>query len=136
MMRRHAPRAMPSPMPTAQTLDRFIALVEAGEFLQAIEDFYAPEATMQENFHPPRAGKPALLAQERQTLARTRRVTARRLGPVFVQDDRVVIRWRFEFENLEGRVSVLEELAYQHWQGEQIVQEQFFYDPAQLKVAA
>jgi hypothetical protein len=26
-----------------------------------------------------------------------------------------------------------EELAYQRWEGEQIVQEQFFYDPVQFK---
>lgn len=26
----------------------------------------------------------------------------------------------------------MEELAYQRWEGEQIVEEQFFYDPAQM----
>jgi hypothetical protein len=52
--------------------------------------------------------------------------------PVFVSGDRVVIRWRFRFEWLDGTVTAMEELAYQRWDGERIAEETFFYDPAQL----
>ena len=45
--------------------------------------------------------------------------------------DRVVVRWIFEFEWLDGTFTRMEELAYQRWAGERIVEEQFFYDPAQ-----
>jgi hypothetical protein len=40
-------------------------------------------------------------------------------------------RWVFRFESQDGTVTEMVELAYQRWQGEQIAQEQFFYDPAQ-----
>ena len=46
--------------------------------------------------------------------------------------DRVVIRWIFEFDWLDGSATRMEELAYQRWEGDRIAEEQFFYDPAQL----
>ena len=52
--------------------------------------------------------------------------------PVFVHGDRVVIRWIFRFEWLDGTVTRMEELAYQRWEGERVAEEEFFYDPAQL----
>jgi hypothetical protein len=51
---------------------------------------------------------------------------------VFVSGDNVVIRWIFHFEWLDGSVTHIEELAYQRWEGEQIAEETFFYDPAQM----
>jgi hypothetical protein len=36
------------------------------------------------------------------------------------------------FEWLDGTVTHMEELAYQRWKGDKIVQETFFYDPAQV----
>lgn len=119
-------------MPSPQTLERFVALVENADFLQAMEEFYAEHASMQENFRPPRVGKAALLEHERKTLANTRQVRTTRIGPVLVNGDFVVIRWRFDFEGMDGKVATIEELAYQRWQGEQIVEEQFFYDPGQM----
>jgi len=120
-------------MPSPATLSRFVAMVERGEFLPAIEAFYAPNATMQENFSAPRVGKAALLANERKVLVGTRTVTSACVGPILVNGDVVVIRWLFHFTGNDGRVLRIEELAYQRWEGEQIVQEQFFYDPAQMK---
>ena len=123
-------------MPLQATLSRFVSMVEDGEFLKAIEEFYAPSASMQENNLPPRVGKAALLANERKVLEGTRSVTSKCVGPVFVSGDRVVIRWLFHFESTTGKVARIEELAYQRWLGEQIVEEQFFYDPAQMKAAS
>lgn len=119
-------------MPQRDTLERFVALVEAGRFLEAMEDFYAADATMQENEQPPRVGKPALLAAERKTLGGVKRVTAQCVRPLLVDGDHVVVRWRFEFENLDGRMRRVDELALQRWRGEKIVEEKFFYDPAQM----
>jgi ketosteroid isomerase-like protein len=51
---------------------------------------------------------------------------------VFVNGDKVVIRWIFRFERLDGSIVQMEELAYQRWEGERIAEEEFFYDPAQL----
>lgn len=119
-------------MPSAETLARFIARVEQNAHVEAIEEFYRPEASMQENMNAPRLGRDALVANERRVLGTTKTVQSRCVGPVFVSGDLVVIRWHFRFEAHDGTVRELEELSYQQWQGEQVLREQFFYDPAQF----
>jgi hypothetical protein len=119
-------------MPSAQTLERFIARVESNAHVEAIEEFYTEAATMRENLAAPRVGRATLMAQERATLARVRSVHSRCVRPVLVNGDTVVVRWVFRFEGHDGRVRELEELAWQRWEGERIAEETFFYDPAQL----
>lgn len=120
-------------MPSADTLARFIARVEEGAHVEAIEEYYTPDASMQENGKAPRVGRAVLVENERKALAGMRSIRSRCIQPVFVNGDHVVIRWVFEIEALAGGVRRLEELAYQRWQGERIVEEKFFYDPAQLQ---
>ena len=119
-------------MPTAETLERFIALVERNAHVEAIEAFYAPNASMQENQSAPRLGRENHMANERRVLAKAKAVSSTCVRPVFVNGDRVVIRWIFRFEWIDGTVTRMEELAYQRWEADRIVEETFFYDPAQL----
>src|SRR4051794_22235683 len=51
-------------MPSPEVLDRFIATVEANAHVEAIEAFYAPDASMQENELPPRSSRDVLVAHE------------------------------------------------------------------------
>ena len=119
-------------MPTTETLERFIALVEKNAHIEAVEGFYTPNASMQENRSAPRVGRDAHVANERRVLAKAKALTSSCVRPVFVDGDKVVIRWIFRFEWLDGTVTRMEELAYQRWEGERIAEETFFYDPAQL----
>jgi hypothetical protein len=118
-------------MPTSETLERFIARVEENAHAEAIEEFYTVGASMQENQSAPRVGRDALVANERKVLARSKTLFSKCVRPVFLNGDRVVIRWIFRFEWLDGMVTAMEELAYQRWEGERIAEETFFYDPAQ-----
>lgn len=119
-------------MPTQQTLERFIARVESNAHAEAIAEFYTENASMQENRSPPRVGRDALIANERKVLSRAKSLTSKCVRPVFSNGNRVVIRWVFTFEWLDGSRSEVEELAYQRWEGERIAEETFFYDPAQM----
>lgn len=119
-------------MPSADTLERFIALVEQNLHVEAVEGFYTADASMQENQSAPRVGRESHVANERRVLSKAKAVTSRCIRPVLVNGDHVVIRWVFRFEWLDGSVTQMEELAYQRWEGERIAQETFFYDPAQL----
>jgi hypothetical protein len=119
-------------MPSAEVLERFIARVESNDHVGAIEQFYAPSASMQENEMPPRIGRDALVVGERKALARVRSVRSRCVRPVFVNADYVVIRWVFEFEGFDGTGTRMDELAYQRWDGDRIVEEKFFYDSRQV----
>ena len=119
-------------MPTAQTLERFIARVESNAHAEAIEEFYTESATMRENMKPPRGPRSALVENERRVLAKAKSVQSRCVRPVFVSGDRVVIRWIFRFVYEDDSTTELEELAYQRWEGERVAEEQFFYDPVQF----
>ena len=118
-------------MPTAETLERFIARVESNAHDVACEEFYTEDSSMQENQAAPRVGRDAHVANERRVLARAKSVTSTCVRPVLVNGDHVVIRWIFRFEWLDGSVTRMEELAWQRWEGERIAEETFFYDPAQ-----
>jgi len=120
-------------MPTPTTLERFVAMVESNAHAEAIEAFYTPDASMRENQGEPRGGRDVLVANERRVLAKARTVVSECVRPVFVHGDKVVVRWRFRFEWLDGTTTAMEELAYQRWEGERIAEEMFFYDPAQLR---
>jgi hypothetical protein len=119
-------------MPSSEALERFIARVESNAHTEAIEEFYAPNASMRENNAAPRVGRDNLVAHERKVLSRAKSVRSRCVRPVFVNSEFVIVRWIFEFEYHDGRRTRLEELASQRWEGDRIVEEQFFYDPAQL----
>lgn len=105
-------------------------MVEGGAFVQAIEDFYHPDASMQENTSPPRTGRDTLVAYEKAVLARFKSVRALPAKALLIDGDRVVIHWVFEMTDAAGSVLRLDELALQDWNGERIAREQFFYDPA------
>lgn len=120
-------------MPSPATLERFIARVEQNKHVEAIAEFYTDEASMQENLGEPRVGRALLMEGEARVMARARAVKSECVRPVLVNGDHVVIRWIFNFEWLDGSRGRIEELAWQRWQGEQIAQETFFYDPAQRR---
>ncbi len=94
--------------------------------------FYAEEATMRENMAQPRSGKPALIQHEQDALAGVKNLQAKCIRPFFIEGDFVVIRWLFEIEDIKGKRFKFEELSHQRWVGQQIMEEQFFYDPSQL----
>lgn len=119
-------------MPSAATLEAFVARVESNAHVEAIRDFYTETASMRENHRPPRIGRDVLMANESKMMDRVASVRSECVRPVFVNGDRVVIRWIFEFVFKDGKSMRIEELAYQRWEGQRIAEEQFFYDPGQM----
>ena len=120
-------------MPSRERVMALIAMVEEGKFVEAIQEFYTEDATMQENGEPPRGGRDRLVEGERKVLAAHKE--ARTLpGSSFVLDgEQVVIRWTFVFARHDGRSFRMEELALQRWHGDRIAEERFFYDPEQTR---
>jgi ketosteroid isomerase-like protein len=119
-------------MPSRDTLESFVATVVSGKHDKAIEDFYLADASMEENLDGPRQGRDNLVARERQVMAMFKSIGTTCVRPVFVDGDRVVIHWIFEFERPDGGKIRMEELAYQRWDGEKIAEERFYYDPKQM----
>jgi hypothetical protein len=119
-------------MPSRESVEAFAAQVVAGQYVAAIEGWYTADATMQENGADPRGGRDALVEGERRTMARFASIGCERLGPILIDGDHVAIRWRFTFRPASGAESMLDEIAWQRWEGELIAEERFFYDPSQL----
>jgi hypothetical protein len=121
-------------MPDRATVEAFIAQVLSGDHVGAIRDWYAPDASIQENQEPPREGRETLMAGEAETLSRMAKVVTELLSPPIVSGDQVAIHWRFTFTSKRsGTVRGFEEVAWQTWKGDKIWRERFFYDPAQQK---
>jgi hypothetical protein len=120
-------------MPTKETVEAFVAQVLGGDHVGAIRDWYADDASMQENQDAPRVGREVLMEDERQMLARVAAVKTELLAPPMVDGDRVAIHWRFTFTSKTGVDRGFEEIAWQTWRGDKIWREVFFYDPAQTQ---
>src|SRR5258708_26405230 len=101
-------------MPNRNVLEEFIATVVAGKHDSAIERYYTEDASMQENLDPPRNGRDGLVARERAVMAAFESIGTECLRPVFVDRNRVVIRWIFTFKRADGKERRKDELAYPH----------------------
>ncbi len=110
-----------------------IAMAEQGNFLEAIQEFYAQDATMQENNQPPRVGLAALLENERQVLASLKEIRVNRAASFIVEGDRAAINWVYHFIDSQGRELRRNELAYQIWRDGKIISERFFYAGEPMK---
>ena len=118
-------------MPSRARVQAFVDAVIAKDFVQSIRDFYAEDATAQENLTPPRVGREALIAHETKTLLSMGKVEPH-VTALLVDGDRVVIGWRFDMTGHDGVTRRLDELSLQTWRGDRIASERFFYDPASI----
>lgn len=119
-------------MPTPEALESFIAMVEAGRFVEAIQTFYDDQVEIYENDALQPGGLAAFVARERGVIETFKAVAAQRLQPELSGGDQVAVNWRFEFGPADDPVLTMEEVAWQTWHGDKIVRERFFYDPKQL----
>ena len=120
-------------MPSRERVAALISMVEQRKYVEAIQEFYAGDATMQENGAPPRVGRDRLVEHERGVMAAHEEIRTLPVETFLVDGDRVVIRWVFEFTRPDGTSFRMDELAHQRWRGDRIVVERFYYDPAQLR---
>jgi hypothetical protein len=119
-------------MPSRDIVEAFAKRLEDGDFIGAIEQFYAPDAATYENNAAPTVGRDKLADKERGVLAASKEVKAVRVGPSLIDGDIVATRWSFSFTNAEGIIRTLDEIAWQTWRDDKLVEERFYYDSKQL----
>lgn len=119
-------------MPSPATLESFIARVQQNAHVEAIREFYTEDASMQENLGRTLTGRTALMDNERTALTRNT-IVARKGSIALVDGDHAAIRWVFEMTDDTRTTRVLDEIAWQRWEGDRIAEERFYYDPAQLR---
>lgn len=116
-------------MPDRNVVTAFVQLVVGGKYVEAISQYYHADATSQENGAEPRRGREALLANEAAVL-KMLKIRTHPSPTVLVDGDHVAINWTFDMTDPAGVVRRMEEIALQEWDGEKILRERFFYDPA------
>ena len=89
---------------------------------------------MAENQAAPRVGLDAHVASERAVMAAFKTLKTHPVSRVLIDGDLVMINWVFEFTAESGQKMIMDEVALQRWDGERIVAEQFYYDPAQRRL--
>ena len=114
-------------MPSRERVQQLIDYVQQNRIEEAMEEFYADDVVMQENLNPPMVGKAANLERERAFFGAIR-VHQNRAASVVVDGDRSTINWIFEFTGPDGVRHRTDQLAYQRWSGDRIVEERFYYD--------
>src|SRR5262245_34695014 len=107
-------------MPTRERVQAFVAMVEAGRYVEAIRQFYTEDASMQENLGDLRQGRDALAAHEEAVLKHVRSITTRPGSTFAIDGDRVIVHWVFDIVEGDGRAYSLDELAYQTWRADLI----------------
>lgn len=121
-------------MPERARVEAFVKLVESGDHVRPIQDYYHEDATMQENCKPPRVGRDTLVAHEASVLTRRnlKAVDTHPAHAVLIDGDNVAIHWTFDFVAHDGSRTRLTEVALQRWRGDRIAEERFFYDTASI----
>jgi ketosteroid isomerase-like protein len=117
-------------MPNRAVVEDFIATISRGEFLEALDRFYAEDMTAQENNLPPRIGRAAQRANEEAALERMRFDSIKVVSHL-IDGDRVALNYDFEMTTTDGAHLRMDEIAYQLWRGDKIISERYYYDPAQ-----
>lgn len=117
-------------MSLREQLTHFIKLVESGNSVPAIEQFYADDVVVFENHELARAGREKSVAYEREALAK--HAEAPRTKAVSMACDeatgRAFIEWLIRWKTADGTWMRLDEVAAQRWSGDHIVEERFYYE--------
>jgi ketosteroid isomerase-like protein len=118
-------------MPTRDQVTRLVRLVEANRILDAIDEFYDENVSMQDNLDAPVVGKAANRERERAFFGSIT-VHGNRALSIAIDGEQVVIHWLFEFTGGDGKRYRLDQLAQQDWHDGRIVRERFYYDSARI----
>jgi hypothetical protein len=121
--------------PPVTLVRSFIRRVEQQDYVGAIAHFYHEDATVQENQDAPRCGRSALLAHEMDLMVRYGSIPVRKVERFAINGNAVFINWIFELSTPSLGKRTLDEVAMQHWDGDRIRRERFYYDPLQLTPA-
>lgn len=118
--------------PSQSLVRSFIRRVEQQDYVGAIAHFYHEDATVQENQDPPRRGRVALIAHEMDLMVRYGNIPVRKVDRFAINGNAVFINWIFELNTPSLGKRIFDEVAMQHWDGDRIRRERFYYDPLQL----
>lgn len=102
--------------------------IKQGKIIEAMEKFYDPEVSMQENANPPTKGRAPNIEREKQFLAQVKTWKGYSVNAIAVAGHTAFVEAVMEFENTAGQNVRLEQVSVQRWKNGSIVHERFYYD--------
>lgn len=119
-----------------QHIHQLNQLVLQGRAMDAFEQYYDEQVVMQENAGPPTVGKAANRQRELDFFGNVTDLRAIRALDVAVGDNVTMVVWHYDYTHQEWGEKNYTQVSVQHWRGDKIVREQFFYDSVPAPVAA
>jgi hypothetical protein len=104
--------------------------IGGGRILEAMNEFYAENVSMQENTDDPIVGRAKNIEREREFLANVKEFKGYTVVSLSVGPETSAVESVLEFIDVDDKPVRLEQVAIQKWQGDRIVSERFYYDPA------
>ena len=107
-----------------------IGYIQQGRIIDAMYEFYAPDASMQENSKPATVGLEANVDRERQFVASVREWRKFEVASVGIDSDRgrAFLQTELEFEGVDGKTYRMDQVSVQTWRDGKITHEKFYYD--------
>ncbi|MEO6203602.1 MAG: nuclear transport factor 2 family protein [Nitrospirales bacterium] len=110
-------------------LEDLFSYIRDGRILNAITEFYAEDAVMQENALPLTVGREANLEREKQFLSTVKEwkrfdVTAKGVG-----EDVTFYETVMDWEDMDGTPVHVEQVVVAKWQDGKIIQERYYHNP-------
>jgi len=102
--------------------------IAQGKILEAMERFYAPNASMQENANPPTVGLEAYIEREKQFLANVKEFHAFEATAVATGPGLSIVESEMRFTDQSDQEVTLQQVSVQRWKDGKIVSERFYYD--------
>ena len=112
-----------------------VSYIRAGRIIEAMHEFYAEDAQMQENNNSPTAGLAANVERERHFLASVKNWLGFDVGAIAVDAQRgqTTIQSTLAFEGVDGKTYRTDQVAVQTWRDGKIAHEKFYYDTGAAK---
>jgi ketosteroid isomerase-like protein len=110
-------------------VDQLNSMIQKGQIMEAMREFYADDVVMAENDAPPTVGLAANLEREQAFVDNTTWYGLE-LQNVAVGDDVSMVQWWMDFHNTQyGARLAFTQVAVQRWRDGKIVDERFYYTP-------
>ena len=99
-----------------------------GKFMEAMQEFYDPGVSMQENANPPTKGLAANIEREKQFMSGVKEWKGFTITASGVGEDVTFYECHLDFIATSGQPVHLEQVSVAKWKDGKIVHERFYYD--------
>ncbi len=111
-----------------QRLNDLFGYVRQGQIVEAVQEFYDKDATMQENANPPTVGQDANIEREKQFLSGVKEWKGFTVTASAVGNNVTFYECTMDFIATNGQVVHMEQVSVAKWKDGKIIHERFYYD--------